>query len=170
VKRAVVTLTLTLALALPSAGIPALLGRSAVHLIAYGATRKAWAAHHVADPSPRLERGCCFLPKQADGQDRYYAVQYDQGRVFSYEMHFAPKISASRAKLVVRREVPPDARLVRHARRRDCEILQYRSAAARRALGSASVGVALYTNVASGRYRGVVGGILVGPYTVSAGC
>ncbi len=64
---------------------------AAVRMNGYGATRKAWAAHHVRDPNPKLIKGCCYLPRQADGRDRYYAVFQDGGRVYGYSMHFAPR-------------------------------------------------------------------------------
>jgi hypothetical protein len=81
--------------------------KQASRLTAFGAARQAWAAHHVADPNPKLFRGCCFLPKQNDGQDRYYAVQYEKGRVVSYEMDFGPRVRAPIARLLMKREVPP---------------------------------------------------------------
>ena len=145
---------------------------AAVRLTGYGASRKAWAAHHRPDPNPKLVKGCCYLPRQADGRPRYYAVlRDDHGRVFSYSMHFAPRISASVAKVRLRRrELPSDAQLVRSKLRVDCLILQYRSAAAKRALGGATVGAALYTGD-TGRYTGRVKRIIIGlAMTTSAGC
>jgi hypothetical protein len=145
---------------------------AAVGLTGYGATRNAWAAHHQADPNPKLVKGCCYLPRQADGNDRYYAVDRDEkGRVYSYSMHFAPRISASEAKFILRQsELPRDARLVRSKRKGICLILQYRSAAAKRALGYATVGAALYSS-AAGRYTGKVEDIIImSLLTTSDGC
>jgi hypothetical protein len=159
-----------------AAGIVALavvgVATAAVHLTGYAATRKAWAAHHVADPNPKLFKGCCYLPKQADGTDRYYAVNRDEkGRVFNYGMHFAPRVSASFARFLLRRnELPSDARFVRSKRKAECLILQFRSAAAKRALGSATVGAALYSSEA-GRYTGRVKNIIVSEaMTTGMGC
>lgn len=165
VKKLVVVTCVALALV-------AVATASTVRLTGYGATRKAWAAHHRADSNPKLDKGCCYLPKQADGQDRYYQVQRDEhGRVYIYSMHFAPKVSARFAKALLRRhELPADARLVRSKRKAECLILQYRSAAAKRAVGSAVVGAGLYSNVA-GKYTGRVQdvNVIVG-MTTSLGC
>ena len=136
---------------------------AAVHLTGYGATRTAWRAHHRPDPNPKLVKGCCYLPRQADGSPRYYAVlRDDNGRVFNYSMHFAPKISASEAKAILRTtELPADARFVRSKRNPECLILQYRSAAAKRDVGGATVGAALYSSGA-GPYTGRVNEIIIG--------
>ncbi len=130
-------------------------------LTAYGATRKAWNAHHVGDPNPKLSKGCCFLPRQRDGYDRYYEVMYDGGRVISYGMHFTPRISASSARLLMRQELPQDARLVRRVRRHTCEQLLYRSATLKSTLGSGSVGVEFSATGAGGPYRGTVGDMII---------
>jgi hypothetical protein len=145
---------------------------AAVRLTGCGATRKAWAAHHVADPNPKLVRGCCYLPKQADGSDRYYAVSRDShGRVFNYSMHFAPRVSAGTAHaLLARTELPPDARLVRSKRSAEWLILQFRSAATKRVMGSGTVGAALYSS-ASGVYAGKVKEIIISEaMTTGMGC
>lgn len=128
---------------------------SVVRLTGYGATRSAWAAHHRADP--KLVKGCCYLPKQADGQDRYLGVQRDKrGRVYIYNLHFAPRVSASTAQALLRRtEVPADAKVVRVKRSDNCLIVQYRSEAAKRAVGSALIGALLYSND-EGLYTGRV--------------
>lgn len=131
-------------------------------LTGFGATRKAWFAHHVPDPDPRLIRGCCFLPKERDGQDRYYTVKYSHGRVFYYEMHFAPRVSRAAARRRMSREVPPDARLVARVRKATCEQLVYRSAMLKSAhLGSASVEVEFTATDGGGRYRGIVGNVIL---------
>jgi hypothetical protein len=146
--------------------------RAAVRLTGYGATRQAWRAHHQPDPNPKFIKGCCYLPRQADGRPRYYAVtRDDKGRVFNYSMHFAPKIGATQAKAILRRtELPADAMLVRSKRRAACLILQYRSAAAKWALGGATVGAALYSSD-TGPYTGRVDEIIIGlALTTGAGC
>jgi hypothetical protein len=144
--------------------------RESSELTGYGATRKAWATHHVADPNPKLIRGCCFLPKQRDGQDRYYAVLYDHGRVFMYSLHFAPRIGATLARRLMRREFPSDTRQIRTVRKATCEQIVYRSAKLKAATGSASVGVESSASGIGGRYRGIVGDVIVGPITTDTGC
>src|SRR5216684_6525383 len=72
----VIGVVMALLLVLPTPASGHLGSSSRAELTAYGATRSAWNAQHIADPNPRLARGCCFLPKQRDGQDRYFAVQY----------------------------------------------------------------------------------------------
>jgi|SRR5919201_1257675 hypothetical protein len=144
----------------------------AARLTAYGATRKAWAAHHIRDPNPKLIKGCCYLPRQADGIDRYYAVQRDdRGRVLNYSMHFSPRVSASLVRVLLRRhELPVDARLVRSKRKAGCLIIQYRSAAAKRAMGTATVGAAFYSSE-TGRYSGRVKDVIIsGAMTSATGC
>jgi hypothetical protein len=158
------------ALALPLAASAQRKVADSDRLTGYGATKKAWAAHHVADPNPKLDPGCCFLPKQRDGNDRYFAVQYDGGRVFLYEMDFAPRISATTARRLMRKEVPPDARLVAHVRKRTCEQLLYRSAMLKSATGDGNVGVEFSFSGVGGRYRGVVGDVIVGPITTDIDC
>lgn len=168
-------LSTTSACALAAAGaivVGVQAARAFPELTGYGATRKAWAANHRADPNPKLIKGCCYLPRQKDGTDRYYAVQRDEhGRVFTYSMHFAPRVSASFLRFLLRRdELPPDARLVRRKRKPECLILQYRSAAAKRALGSALVGVAIYSSE-TGPYTGKVKDVIIsGALVVGIGC
>lgn len=136
--------------------------RSGSPLTGYGATRKAWMAHHQVDPNPRLERGCCFLPRQNDGRDRYYAVLYDKHtRVYSYEMDFGPRVGERTALFLVKRDLPRDARLVGQKRKATCKQFVYRSAALKRALGYARVGVELSATGLGGPYRGVVGDAIV---------
>jgi hypothetical protein len=149
-------------LALPAAASAHSQSSAARGLTGFGATRKAWFAHHVPDPDPRLIRGCCFLPKERDGQDRYYTVKYSHGRVFYYEMHFAPRVSRAAARRRTSREVPPDARLVARVRKATCEQLVYRSAMLKSAhLGSATVGVEFTATDGGGRYRGIVGNVIL---------
>ena len=145
---------------------------AAVRMTGYGATRKAWAAHHKADPNPKLIKGCCYLPQQADGTDRYYSVQRNgKGRVFAYSLHFAAKVSATFVRSLLRRdELPSDARLVRSKRKADCLFLQYRSGAAKRVLGNGTVGAALYSSE-TGPYTGRVKDvIIIEATTTGMGC
>ena len=143
---------------------------SVVRLTGYGATATTWAAHHRADPSPKVVKGCCYLPKQADGLDRYLGVQRDKhGRVDSYTLHFAPRVSPSAARALLRRsELPADAKLVRVKRSDNCVIVLYRSEAAKRALGSASVVARLYSH-GKGLYTGRVRNVWV-THGLTGGC
>lgn len=145
--------------------------KQASRLTAFGATRQAWAAHHAADPNPKLFRGCCFLPKQNDGQDRYYAVQYERGRVVSYEMDFGPRVRAPIARLLMKREVPPDARIIARTIRQTCEQTEYRSPTLKRVLGYARVGVEFSSDEVGGPYRGLVRNVIIAQYvSVKLGC
>jgi hypothetical protein len=86
-------------------------------------------------------------------------------------MHFAPRVSAGTARaLLARTELPPDARLVRSKRRAECLILQFRSAAAKRVVGTGTVGAALYSS-AGGLYNGKVKEIIISEaMTTGMGC
>ncbi len=132
----------------------------------YGATRKAWAAHHTADPNPKLEKGCCFLPRQSDGTDRWYSVTYNGpgGRVDSFEMSFAPAVPKALAKQILRREAPADAKLSFDVVKASCEILGYRSKRLSQ-VGLPAMTAALYRSAAgTGHYGSVVGDIMVSDY------
>lgn len=131
-------------------------------LTGYAATRKAWNAHHKAQRLPILLPGCCFGPQQNDGQFRYYNVQYSLNRVSFYDMDFGPRISATQARKQMKRELPPDAKLVAHKRRHSCEQFGYRSALARRAVGNANVGVEFASDVHGGSYDGKVKKVTIG--------
>lgn len=68
---------------------------------------------HEPDPDPKLDEGCCFLPRTADGGDRYYAVFWDEtDRVYGYSMQFDDPPSLREAREVARREAPAGAKLV----------------------------------------------------------
>lgn len=61
-------------------------------------------------------------------------------------MSFAPTIVLAGAQNVILGELPPDAKLAFTVNRRDCKMLQYRSALVRKALqGRWDVLVALYS-------------------------
>jgi len=137
-----------------------------------GATRKAWLAHHVVDPNPKLIRGCCFLPRQKDGHDRYYDVMYDRGRVFLYDMAFVPSVSARMARTLMVHELPADARLVKSRTKGTCAQFDYRSAMLKRATGHAAAGVEFSSDFVGGPYRsGVVRSVLLSNFGVtSSGC
>ena len=98
-------------------------------LVGIGATKAAFAAHHQADPDPKLVPGCCFLPKERGGGDHIITVSYGHGRVFSYEIDYAPNVSLATADAELASELPPDSKLVYRVRKSDCEMRQYKSAA-----------------------------------------
>jgi len=66
--------------------------------------------------------------------------------------------------------VPSDARLMKRVRKPTCEQLVYRSAMLKAALGSGKVGVEFSASGIGGRYRGVVGDVIVGPISTDIGC
>ena len=91
------------------------------------------------------------------------------GRVDSYTLHFAPRVSPSAARALLRRsELPADAKLVRVKRSDNCVIVLYRSEAAKRALGSASVVARLYSH-GEGLYTGRVRNVWV-THGLTGGC
>jgi hypothetical protein len=141
-------------------------------LTGIGATRKAWFAHHVVDPNPKLIRGCCFLPRQKDGHDRYYDVMYDHSHVFLYDMAFVSSISARVARALMGHELPGDARLVRSKTKGTCAQFDYRSSMLKRATGHQVVGVEFSSDFVGGPYRSsVVRSVLLSNFGVtSSGC
>ena len=115
-------------------------------LTGYGATRDDFA--EGKRPDPARPDGCCFLPKQDDGTDRYNAVRYDgDDRVIAYSMAFGPSIRLADAENVITGELPSDATRVWTIPKRDCKLVQYRSARIRETLsdGPWDILVALYT-------------------------
>jgi hypothetical protein len=104
------------------------------------------------------------LPRQNDGTDRYTLLVYQRGRVSGYEMDFGPRVSATVALVLMRREMPPDAHIVAHAKKRTCEQIVYSSAMLKKALGSSRVGVEFSATFGGGRYRGVVGNVVLNSY------
>jgi hypothetical protein len=115
-------------------------------LTGYGATREDFA--EGKRPDPARPDGCCFLPKQNDGTDRYNAVRYDKDdRVIGYGMAFGPTVRLADAENVITGELPPDATRVWTIAKRDCKLVQYRSALIRETLsdGPWDVLVKLYT-------------------------
>ena len=133
-------------------------------LTEFGATRAVWRAHHT--PDPKYTNACCFLPRQRDGHDRYYAVLYGDGtRVFSFEMAFAPTIPLGLARLVAKKEAGPGARLVYDVKKADCEQLQFKSALLSRVLRSAVL-VELSRSDVGGAPNGHVGDMILSPASV----
>ncbi len=101
--------------------------RESQRLTGFGATKKDWYAHHTPDRSGKFEPGCCFLPRNKDGHDRYAAVTFVNGRVFSFDMLFSPPVTPAEAKFWIKREAPPDGKVVFDVRKPTCEQIQYRS-------------------------------------------
>jgi len=81
------------------------------------------------------------LPKQRDGQDRYYGVGYKRGRVVFYQMHFAPQISLATAKRLIRAEFPSNSRSTAEGPTQGYEQIDYCSATLRLATGHQDVRV-----------------------------
>ncbi len=156
--------------------VASLAAAGGVRLHGIGASRHDFAVGKVPDPNPKLIKGCCFLPKQRDGRDRYYAVLYDErGHVDSYSMAFAPSISIQAAKRAIRGELPGDAKLVFDVKRAGCEIVQYQSRLVGRALhDDGAVDAAMYSSTTGGRFnrRTVTEIILLPgvPHDRSSGC
>lgn len=97
-----------------------------------GATKAVFAAHHQADTDSKLVPGCCFLPTERDGSDHIGPVLYANGRVFHYEIHYAPTVPLRVAQTELARELPSDATLRFSVRKPECQELQYGSALLRR--------------------------------------
>ena len=134
----------------------------------FGATKAVWMRHHRVDPrfAP-----FAFFPRQADGTDRYIAVNYSGGRVDSYEMHFAPKESRSEVLLDIRPDLPSDARLIYDRRKPTCEFVGFRSRLLDRLVGDQWVVFEFSRTATGGAYHGQVGDVLVAAYySPSVGC
>ena len=100
-----------------------------------GATEAQWRAHHTLDPA---EGGSSFLPRNRNGLDRFVNVAFDGGRVYGFIMQFDSKtLDETAAKVIVRAELPPDAKPVFESRKYlaspdvddQCDVLQFQSAA-----------------------------------------
>ncbi len=141
--------SLTVALSTSCGGSP----ESEPKLTGYGATKEDFAKGKKVDTDKKDD--CCFLPKQADGSDRYYLVMYDESdRVYTYSLSFVPPIVFAGAQNVIIRELPPDAKLAFTVNRRDCKMMQYRSTLIRQAFpdGPWDILVALYSSQTAGPY------------------
>lgn len=124
--------------------------------------------HHRVDPrfAP-----FAFFPRQADGHDRYFAVDYSGGRVDSYEMDFAPKEPRREVLVDIRPDLPSDARLAYDRRKRTCEFVGYRSRLLGRLVGDRMVVFEFSRTATGGAYHGQVGDVLVNGYmSPSIGC
>jgi hypothetical protein len=122
-------------------------------------------------PTRNCFAAAVFCRSRTMGQDRYYAVQYENGRVVSYEMDFGPRVRAPNARLLMEREVPPDARIIARTIRQTCEQTEYRSATLKRVLGYARVGVEFSSDQVGGPCRGLVRNVIIAQYvSVKLGC
>ena len=75
-----------------------------------GATEGLWRTQHKLDPS---EGSSSFLPRNRNGLDRFVNVAFDGGRVYGFIMQFDSKtLDETAAKVIVRAELPPDAKPV----------------------------------------------------------
>jgi hypothetical protein len=96
---------------------------------------------------------------------------YEKGRVVSYEVDFGPRVRAPIARLLMKRELPPDARIIARTIRQTCEQTEYRSATLKRVLGHARVGVEFSSDEVGSPYRGPVRNVIIAQYvSVKLGC
>jgi hypothetical protein len=121
----------------------------------FGATVKAWNAHHQMDRRGNLVPGCCYdpIPSQGGPLDRYYTVQPIGGHVISYEMRpgNGKGIAVSAAKQAALQELPPDARIRSFTvHGRSCAILIAYSGALQRQLGHGKAGGGVVVEFSSG--------------------
>lgn len=112
-------------------------GASNNGLTGFGATRRAWNAHHEADRDPKLVHGCCYGPKitttDRQSTDTWIAVMADDV-ISTYIRNFPTGTSRAEALAALARDdLPPDAKLVASKVGDGCELFLYRSATLGRA-------------------------------------
>jgi hypothetical protein len=160
VKLAAITLLASLSVALAtSCGSSSSSESTGPKLTGYGATKDDFA--EGKEPDKDKADDCCFLPEQADGSDRWYAVMYDENdRVYTYGMSFVPTIVIAGAQNVILGELPSDAKLVFTVKRRTCKMMEYRSRLVRQAFrgsgGPWDILVALYSSQTTAPYNDLV--------------
>lgn len=103
-----------------------------------GATRAHWESTHRR--APGFAPGVVFGPmiESAEGEDfgpKYAGVMGDE-RIYTYALNLPRGTSFEVARMLVRGELPSDAREVRTRRLRACRMIRYRSATMRRQFGS----------------------------------
>lgn len=131
---------------------------SSGQITGFGATVKAWNAHHQADHRGNLVPGCCYDPIPSAGTgllyaDRYYAVMPIGGHVISYEMRpgDGKGIPVSQAKQAAMNELPADAHLKSFTvHGGSCAILIAYSAALQHQLGHGKAGGGVVVEFSSG--------------------
>jgi hypothetical protein len=111
----------------------------------YGATKKVWLEYHGRDKS-------------------YYAVEYQRGRVISYEHTVRPKVSQSEELIDLRLDLPKGARLIKHRKLRTCAQLLYKSRRLKRKVGFAKFMIELSASGVGGTYKGRVGDVIAMPF------
>ncbi len=115
----------------------------------FGATDADWNAHHTADS--RGCPGCLYnLSAVTPGNDEYFGVAHDGGRVTGYTLELPVGTSISAAKQRVKAELPADAIVLWTTKRDTCEQMVLQSPALGAALESlgdktGQVYVELYT-------------------------
>ena len=125
----------------PTAAVPegaAEDGAAELGLPGIGATRAHWEATHRR--APGFAPGVVFGPmiESADGEGfgpKYAGVMGDE-RIYTYALNLPRGTSFEVARILVRGELPSDAREVRTRRLRACRMIRYRSATMRRQFGS----------------------------------
>ncbi|MEA2629193.1 MAG: hypothetical protein QOJ10_1653 [Chloroflexota bacterium] len=100
-----------------------------------GAAEAVWRTQHKLDPA---QGSSSFLPRNRNGLDRFVNVAFDGGHVYGFIMQFDAKtLDEVAAKVIVRAELPPDAKLVFDNKKYvgssdiddQCDLLQFQSAA-----------------------------------------
>ncbi len=81
----------------------------------FGATLKAWTAHHVADTSGNFIRGCCYNPdpelKSWGANFRYSDVVVTGGIVTDYSLNLRENTKLADAQIAALAELPKDAKV-----------------------------------------------------------
>ena len=138
-------------------------------LRAFGATRTAWNANHIADT--RLAPGCCYdetpglaYPSEPKGDDRYAEVGEDGGRIDRYAVRFPPGSAKGDSTVFVLGEMPTDVVLVWSQVKDTCFQEEYRSATLTRVMGPATGVLMTFTSGVAGDHwdpRDVSGAFLL---------
>jgi hypothetical protein len=136
--------------------------QSSPNLSGLGATQKAWRRAHKPDPSRKLARGCCYLPRvRVEGKPRptWVAVIFGdrpEKRVLTFTRLFedGTRESSALASLTTD-DLPKDATLVWQKEAGTCKIMQFVSNQFTTELGVVSSGpqVALFSSSDEAPYR-----------------
>lgn len=120
-KSALATIIMAIALAvsgcspITKAGGPTPSTSQRDEIIGFGATLKAWTAHHSADTSGDFIPGCCYNRdpslKNQSGNFRYTDVLVNNGIVTGYSLNLPANTSVSDAQIASLAELPKDAKV-----------------------------------------------------------
>lgn len=112
-----------------------------------GATKKNWKRARKPDRNPKLQSGCCFVPKvtmEGRTQDTWVGVYYGDPpdrRVLSYYRNFNDGTDEAAALTALARDdLPVDASVVWQKVDGSCRLVQYSSDAFARAMESPTAG------------------------------